>query len=260
MNKIESMKVAIVGSGNWGSAVARKVAQNIQSNNAILDKEVKMWVFEEQVNGRNLTEIINQDHENVKYLPGVKLPHTVLAVADIIETCRDADVLMFVVPHQFLPGVLGKLKGNVKGSAIGVSLIKGIQFTPDGPELFSNMIKNELNLEHTAVVMGANVANEVAMDTYVETTVASKNILVAELVASLFHSPQFRTEVSTDVSAVELCGALKNVVAIGAGIFCLIGCFKSKLQYTCKKNLCLYANKVLSLQTFLCFKKFFCNV
>ena len=69
----EKKRVAIVGSGNWGCAIAKIVGQNAQRHNH-LEEEVRMWVFEEMVAGRKLTDIINTRHENVKYLPGKKLP------------------------------------------------------------------------------------------------------------------------------------------------------------------------------------------
>ena len=61
-----------------------------------------MYVYEELVNGRKLTEIINQDHENVKYLPGHKLPENVVAVPDVVQAAHDADIIIFVLPHQFM--------------------------------------------------------------------------------------------------------------------------------------------------------------
>mmetsp|Transcript_18453 Transcript_18453/g.31018 ORF Transcript_18453/g.31018 Transcript_18453/m.31018 type:complete len:474 (+) Transcript_18453:80-1501(+) len=214
-------KVAVIGSGNWGTAVAKKVAENLLQVDTLSKEEqlVKMWVFEEFIDGRKLTDIINTDHENVKYLSGVKLPNNVIAIPDIVETCRDADILLFVVPHQFLPGVLAKLKGNVKSSAIGVSLIKGIQFSPHGPELLSHKIQEELGLQRIAVVMGANVASDVVTEgSFAETCVASEQITTAKQVAKLFHSRNFATQCTTDVSTVELCGALKNIIAVGAGL------------------------------------------
>lgn len=65
-----------------------------------------MWVHDEIINGRSLVDTINSENENIKYLPNVQLTSNVLAVADLDETCNDADVLVFVVPHQFLPGIL----------------------------------------------------------------------------------------------------------------------------------------------------------
>merc|ERR1711997_662880 len=76
-------KVCIVGSGNWGSAIARLVGYNAARLPDRFQKEVAMWVFEEEVNGRKLTEIINTDHENVKYLPGRSLPENVVAIPDV---------------------------------------------------------------------------------------------------------------------------------------------------------------------------------
>jgi glycerol-3-phosphate dehydrogenase (NAD+) len=97
------MRIAVVGSGNFGSVVARNVARNIKPMDNF-HKTVKMWVHDELVNGKSLIEIINTQHMNVKYLPGVALPPTVEAVSDVLEVCAEADILLFVVPHQFLPG------------------------------------------------------------------------------------------------------------------------------------------------------------
>ena len=95
-------KVCIIGSGNWGSAIAKIVGQNTAAHPDLFVKETPMWVFEEEIKGRKLTEIINTDHENVKYLPGRKLPENILAVPDILEAAQDADILIVVIPHQFI--------------------------------------------------------------------------------------------------------------------------------------------------------------
>jgi glycerol-3-phosphate dehydrogenase (NAD+) len=83
-----------------------------------------MWVYEEEVEGGKLSEIINTRHENVKYLPGKKLPENVRAVTDLLKTCEDADILIFVVPHQFVNRICDQLKGKLKKGAIAISLIK----------------------------------------------------------------------------------------------------------------------------------------
>lgn len=90
-----------------------------------------MWVHEELVDGRNLTEIINTDHVNSKYLPNVLLPSSIVAMSEIEEAAQDADILLFVVPHQFIENVVRRLKGHCKPTAIGVSLIKGITIKKD---------------------------------------------------------------------------------------------------------------------------------
>ena len=117
-------KVCIVGSGNWGSAIARLVGINAERLPDRFQKNVSMWVFEEEVNGRKLTEIINTDHENVKYLPGRSLPHNIIAIPDITEAAADADFLIFVLPHQFIKRACAPLVGKLKPGATGLSLVK----------------------------------------------------------------------------------------------------------------------------------------
>merc|ERR1711980_86579 len=103
-----------------------------------------MWVFEEMVNGRKLSEIINAVHENMKYLPGHKLPENVLAIPDLVEAARDADILVFVIPHQFVAKVCDTIKGKIKADAVGISLIKGVDEGPDGLKLISDVIQEKL--------------------------------------------------------------------------------------------------------------------
>ena len=70
-----------------------------------------MWVFEEKIDGVNLTEIINTKHENVKYLPGIDLPENLVANPSLTDAVKDADILVFNVPHQFLARIVGQLQG-----------------------------------------------------------------------------------------------------------------------------------------------------
>ncbi|XP_042330174.1 glycerol-3-phosphate dehydrogenase 1-like protein isoform X2 [Sceloporus undulatus] len=177
-----------------------------------------MWVFEEIINGRKLSEIINQDHENVKYLPGHKLPRNVVAVPSLKESAEGADILIFVVPHQFVPKICDDLAGHIKASAIGISLIKGIDKTPDGLKLISDIIREKLKID-VSVLMGANIANEVADDMFCETTIGCKKPETGKIFKELIQTPNFRISVVDDCDTVELCGALKNIVAVGAG-FC----------------------------------------
>ncbi|KAJ7317874.1 hypothetical protein JRQ81_004036 [Phrynocephalus forsythii] len=210
-------KVCIVGSGNWGSAIAKIVG----SNAAKLDKfdtTVNMWVFEEEVGGKKLTEIINTQHENVKYLPGHKLPPNVVAVPDVLKASADADILIFVVPHQFIGKLCDQMKGHIKKDAIGVSLIKGVDEGPDGLKLISDIIREQLGIE-MSVLMGANIANEVAEEKFCETTIGCRNLEHGQILKELMQTPNFRITVVKEADTVEICGALKNVVAVGAG-FC----------------------------------------
>ena len=129
-----------------------------------------MWVYEELVEGRKLTEIINEDHENVKYLPGVKLPENVIAVPELTDAAKDADLFIFVIPHQFIARTVATMKGHVKEGAAAISLIKGINITDSGLGLISDEIREALDID-VSVLMGANIANEVARDQFCESTV-----------------------------------------------------------------------------------------
>lgn len=116
-------KVALIGSGNWGSAIATIIGVNAERH-PHFDNEIKMYVFQEQVDGKNLTDIINETHENVKYLPKIKLPTNIVAVPDVVETAKDADILIVVIPHQFVPRTCAPLKGKLKDGAFAISLNK----------------------------------------------------------------------------------------------------------------------------------------
>merc|ERR550514_2724564 len=109
--------VCIVGSGNWGSTAAKIIGENILTGEAghIFAEEVRMWVFDEDIpqsdgSVRKLSEIINTDHENVKFLKGHKLPVNVKAVPDLKEAVTGATVLVWVLPHQFIPKTVQTIK------------------------------------------------------------------------------------------------------------------------------------------------------
>jgi len=125
-------------------------------------------------------------------------------------------MLIFVMPHQFIPK-------NWENVALGagckaISLIKGIEFDEKGPQLISDLIKERIKMD-VSVLMGANVANEVAQDQFCESTVGYKDAGNGKTWQELFDCPTFRVGMINDVAGTELCGALKNIVALGAG-FC----------------------------------------
>lgn len=209
-------KVCIVGSGNWGSAIAKIVGSNAKRL-PHFDERVTMYVYEEIVNGKKLTEIINETHENVKYLPGHKIPSNVIAIPDVVEAAKDADILIFVVPHQFIRTLCSTLLGKIKPTALALSLIKGFdQKEGGGIELISHVITRHLKIR-CAVLMGANLAGEVAQEKFCETTIGCKDFRLAPLLRDIIQTEYFRVVVVDDEDAVEICGALKNIVACGAG-------------------------------------------
>ncbi|XP_012283030.1 glycerol-3-phosphate dehydrogenase [NAD(+)], cytoplasmic-like [Orussus abietinus] len=210
-------KICIVGSGNWGSAIAKIIGANVVKFNNKFEERVTMYVYEEIINNKKLTEIINEQHENVKYLPGHKLPENVVAVPDVVEAAKEADILVFVVPHQFIRTLCATLLGKIKPTAVGLSLIKGFdQAEGGGVDLISKVIEKHLKIQ-CYVLMGANLANEVAEGNFCETTIGCKDKRLAPLLRDATQTDNFRVVVVEDAEAVEVCGALKNIVACAAG-------------------------------------------
>lgn len=215
--------VCIVGSGNWGSAIATIVGKSCEHLSNVQTR-VNMWVYEEvvEVGGkqRKLSDVINEKRENVKYLPGIKIPKNVIAVPDLKEACRGATLIIFVLPHQFLPKLLPLIRQSAHPSCRGISLIKGLEFDHNTnlPILISRSISNEMGMD-VGVLMGANVASEVAEGETCESTLACQfGQRLDELTRQIFDSPpSFRVQHIEDIAGAELCGALKNVIALGAG-------------------------------------------
>ncbi|KAJ3121684.1 Glycerol-3-phosphate dehydrogenase [Nowakowskiella sp. JEL0407] len=212
-------KVAIVGSGNWGTTVAKIVGNNVLGQLDTFNRVVQMWVHEEIVNGRKLTDIINNDRENVKYLPGIKLPENVVADSDISSAIRNATLIIFVIPHQFITQICEKIvkSTSIHPLARGISLIKGVDLRNGSISLFTDTISRLLNIR-MSVLSGANIASEIAAEQFCETTIGYRDKDDAVMFQTIFQTSYFRVNIVEDIAGVEICGALKNVVAIGAGI------------------------------------------
>ncbi|EMG49389.1 GPD Glycerol-3-phosphate dehydrogenase [NAD(+)] [Candida maltosa Xu316] len=218
-------KVAVIGSGNWGTTIAKIISENALARPHLFSHFVNMWVFEEKIDGTNLTEIINTRKENIKYLPGVKLPKNLIAQPDIVKAVEGADLIVFNLPHQFLPRILKALKGKVPKTTRAISCLKGLEVNKDGCKLLSTYITEELGIVCGAL-SGANLAPEIARGNWSETTVAYK--LPADyrgpgkdidnlVLKACFHRPYFHVNVIEDVSGVSVAGALKNIVALAVG-------------------------------------------
>ncbi|KAF8679939.1 Glycerol-3-phosphate dehydrogenase [Rhizoctonia solani] len=250
IRKVEKEKVCVIGSGNWGSAIARIAAINTKKNPDVFAEDVTMYVYEEQ--GRSLSALINDTHENPKYLPGIQLGHNVVAEPDLLKSIKDATALVFVLPHQFLPPVLNAIRGHVSHLTRAVSLIKGVEVEGAKISTFPTVISSELGIPCSAL-SGANIANEgelfldislctacflarphdlVAEDKFCESTLGVPPAPMttppdedaqlhafseSQLWHRLFQTNTFRIRVVQDVEGVCLCGGLKNVIALAAG-------------------------------------------
>ncbi|EEB05397.1 glycerol-3-phosphate dehydrogenase Gpd1 [Schizosaccharomyces japonicus yFS275] len=218
------LSIGIIGSGNWGTAIAKICGENARAHGNHFRSKVRMWVFEEEIEykgeKRKLTEIFNETHENVKYLPGIPCPSNILAIPDVREVTRKSDVLVFVVPHQFVDRVCEQMKGFVRPNAVAISCIKGVAVNKQGVKLYSEYITERLGI-YCGVLSGANVANEVAREDFCETTIGYNPDLgtsvSAEMMVALFDRPYFSVAAVKDVAGVALGGALKNIVSMAVG-------------------------------------------
>lgn len=156
-------RVAVIGSGNWGTTIAKVIAENIQDNPELFEQEVQMWVYEEEyqlpesskhydpgssisTKPQKLTQLINGLHENVKYLPGIPIPKIIVANPDVGSTVKDATILIFNLPHQFIARVCQSVKGHNLPYARGISCIKGVEVNEQGCSLFSDSISEKLGI------------------------------------------------------------------------------------------------------------------
>lgn len=199
-------KVAVLGAGSWGTALAIVLADN--------DHNVKLW-------GRREDQVaeINEVHRNEKYLPGVALPKTIEATVDLEECVKGADVLVLVTPTKAMREVLGQLKEVLTNPVTIVHASKGIE--PGTYKRISEIIEEELPadlLDAVVVLSGPSHAEEVSLRQPTTVTVSSEKIEVAEKVQDLFINQNFRVYTNPDVVGVELGGALKNIIALGAGL------------------------------------------
>eukprot|EP00929_Paragymnodinium_shiwhaense_P036873 TRINITY_DN19717_c0_g3_i1.p1 TRINITY_DN19717_c0_g3~~TRINITY_DN19717_c0_g3_i1.p1 ORF type:complete len:1043 (-),score=254.61 TRINITY_DN19717_c0_g3_i1:322-3450(-) len=214
-----ALKVCVLGSGNWGTAIARIISKNVLRD-PDFQKTVNMWVHEEMIDDRKLTEIINTDHENVKYLPGFNLPTNLVAVPDAVEAVKDAHILVFVLPHQFLNRLLDSISGHTTPGVMAVSLIKGHMVIEDGGATLrtgTQVIAEKLGIGSCAVLNGANVANDVATGNFAEATLGCDDEEAAPKLMKVFDCQNFSVRTVPDTLGVELFGGFKNVIALAAG-------------------------------------------
>jgi len=177
-------KVTVVGSGNWGTTMAKLVAENVREYPSLFEETVQMWVYEEEVTipkesrhytgseqPQKLSGIINTVHENVKYLPNITLPSNVVANPDLADACKNSTVLIFVLPHQFIARSSQQLVGKILPYARAICCTKGVDVSEKGIRLMSETIGMTLNI-YCGALSGANIASEIAQEKYSETTVA----------------------------------------------------------------------------------------
>ncbi len=196
-------KLAVLGAGSWGTALAIHLAQN--------GAQVALWGHDPEE-----VETLRRDNQNRRYLPGVPFPSGLHTSADLADCVRNADEILVVVPSHAFSEVCD-LIATVRPQLRTLSwATKG--FDPSSHELLSSVAAQWLPSCDMAAVSGPTFANEVARGLPTAITVASNNPMHAERVASYLHGENFRAYTSDDLIGVQVGGASKNVMAIAAGI------------------------------------------
>lgn len=196
------MKVTVVGDGGWGTALAMVLDRN--------GHEVTVWgPFADYL------EEIQATGENTTYLPGVKIPASLKWTADHETAVKDAGLVVLVVPSRFYKPTVEAFKPFIQENMLVVSATKGLDETSH--ERMSETAEEILGRE-VAVLSGPSHAEEVARGVPCAVAIAAKDHSQAEQIQNLFGNETFRVYTLDDVVGVELGGALKNVIAVAAGI------------------------------------------
>ncbi|MGX6442581.1 NAD(P)H-dependent glycerol-3-phosphate dehydrogenase [Neobacillus sp. K501] len=198
--------IAVVGAGSWGTALAMVLADN--------GHEVRLWSHNES----QVTEI-NQFHTNNKYLPEIQLPELIIGYGSLRDALKGIETVILAVPTKAIREVLGKIR-SIHNTPITIAHVsKGIE--PDSLMRITEMIKEEMSeelLKAVVVLSGPSHAEEVSLRHPTTVTVSSEDMGAAEEIQDLFINQNFRVYTNPDVIGVEIGGALKNIIALAAGI------------------------------------------
>lgn len=203
---VENLKIGVVGAGSWGTALAHLLAGKGYG--------VDFWAYE-----REVIDQIERERENKVFLPGIYLPAGITPTAEMAVAAAGKDLVLVVVPSHVMRETTALMREHVSPDCILVTASKGIEnathLTMTGVlrQVLPQVAEGQL-----AVLSGPSFAREVALGFPTAVTVAARDLAVAGLVQQVFATSSFRVYTNDDVLGVELGGAVKNVIAIAAGI------------------------------------------
>ena len=200
------MRVGVIGAGSWGTALSWLLAT--------AGSQVCLWV-----RSADLCRTLQEERENRLYLPDVRLPQEVSFTADLAEAVAEQDLILSAVPSHAVREVMGRAMPLITGEPTVLSATKGIE--EESLKTMSQVLAEVLGPRHqdrVAVLSGPSFAAEVAKGLPTAVTVAARSAAVAKEVQECFSTPSFRVYTSTDVLGVEIGGAVKNVIAVAAGV------------------------------------------
>ena len=196
------IRVAVIGGGSWGTTVAHLAAHQVPT---------VLWARRSE-----LADEVNRRHTNERYLSGFELHPDLRASADLAEVVAQADVVVMGVPSQGFRSALEQCADHVRAWVPVLSLTKGLE---QGTRLRMTQVINEVLPGHPAAVLtGPNLAKEILAGDAAAAVIATPDPVVANQLQQIFHQNLFRVYVNPDVTGCEVAGALKNVIAIAAGM------------------------------------------
>ncbi len=196
-------RIGVLGAGSWGTTLADLLTRKGHA--------VRLWAYEVEV-----VESINQRHENELFLAGRPLDKRLVACIDPFEAVDDAPLVLSAAPSHVLRGVTAPLHPGIRQDAIIVSATKGIE--APGLLLPHEVLAESLPGRPVVALSGPSFAAEVHEGQPTAVVAAAEDAAVSAVVQDAFSTPRFRVYSNDDLTGVELCGALKNVIAIAAGI------------------------------------------
>jgi glycerol-3-phosphate dehydrogenase (NAD(P)+) len=198
--------VTILGAGSWGTALAIHLAR--------LEHEVALWARNDEF-ARKLAA----DRENRVYLPDARFPPHLRPTGSLADACTGTDMVVVVCPSAGVRAMAEAMRPLLRPRAVVVSASKGVE--GDTRMTMSAVLEDALGDQHrgrVAVLSGPSFAKEVAANMPTVVTAAARDVSVAEQVQRVFSGATFRVYTSTDVVGVEIGGAVKNVIAVAAGV------------------------------------------
>jgi glycerol-3-phosphate dehydrogenase (NAD(P)+) len=195
--------VAVLGAGGWGTTLADLLARRGHS--------VRLWAYEAEV-----AAAVNARHENPVFLPGCDLAPALTATTDAVAASQGAGVILTAAPSHVLRRVVEQARPGIGAEVLVVSATKGIE--PVSLKLMSAVVEEVLPGRPVTALSGPSFALEVFQGQPTAVVAAARQEATAREVQAVFATPKFRVYSHTDVVGVELAGALKNVIAIAAGI------------------------------------------
>mgnify|MGYP001011092846 FL=1 len=198
-------KISVIGSGGWGIALAILLHKN--------GHNLTIWSFDKKE-----AEELKTTRENKTKLPNILLPEDIKVTDDLKEAVNDKDILILAVPSKAIRSVSKSLKNIIKDNQIIVNVAKGLE--EDTLETMTDIIEEELKGKKTqvAVLSGPSHAEEVGKGIPTTCVVSAHNKELTLYLQNIFMNPSFRVYTSPDMLGIEIGGALKNVIALAAGI------------------------------------------